>query len=103
MNCSENSPSCRLLLIAVMVSLLLMCGGLGLFFFHQASLMRGQIVQSQRLIADYEGNGAAKVAWFTANLQTFARSNPDMNPLLAKYGLLPGAAQPGAMAPAPKK
>jgi hypothetical protein len=99
MNSSENSPNLRLLLLAVLASLLLMCGGLGLFFLHQSSIMKGQVAQGRALLKDYEANGAVKVAWFTTNLQNFARSNPDLNPILAKYGLLPGAAAPAA----PKK
>lgn len=96
MNPSETSPNLRLLLIAVLASLLLMCGGVGLFFLHQASIMKGQVAQGQALLKDYEANGAVKVAWFTTNLQNFARSYPDVNPILLKYGV-------AAAAPAPKK
>ena len=103
MNCSENSSSCRILLIAVLVSLLLMCGGLGLFFFHQASLMKGQLAQSERLVAEYDANSVAKVNLFVSGLQNFARSNPDMNPILAKYGLLPGQGQQSPIAVPSKK
>jgi len=103
MNLSDNSPNFRLLLLAVLASLLLMCGGLGLFFLHQSSIMKGQVAQGRALVKDYEANGAAKVVWFTTNLQTFARNYTDINPILAKYGLTPAAAAPGAIAPAPKK
>ena len=104
MNCSENSSSCRLLLIAVLASLLLMCGGLGLFFLHQASLMKAQVVQSRKMIAEHEAGAAAKVTWFVTNLQNYSRSNPEMAGILAKYGLTPGGTQTGLLAaPAPKK
>jgi hypothetical protein len=102
MNCSDESSNCQLWLIAVLTSLLLMCGGLGLFFFHQASLMKGQVVQCGRIIAEYDSNSVAKVNGFVAGLQALSRNNPDLLPILAKYNLQPGAQQ-SPIAPASKK
>ena len=93
MNCSENSSNCQLGLIAVLTSLLLMCGGIGLFFFHQASMLKGQVNQCERIVAEYNSTSVAKVNTFVSGLQNLSRSNPELLAILSKYGLQPGAAQ----------
>jgi hypothetical protein len=42
------------------------------------------------------------VSTFITRLQDFARSHPDINPILDKYGIRPAAAAP-APAPSPAK
>lgn len=99
MDCSEKSSNCRVLLIAVLASLLLMCGGLGLFFFHQASVLKIQVYQAERVITDYDVNGVARVNMLVSGLQNLAKNNPELNAILTKYALQPGAPQPAPIAP----
>ena len=88
--------------LAVLGSLLLMCSGLGLLFLHQASQLKGQVIQAERLVANYNTNVLPRVTAFVNNLQAFSKSNPDFLPILTKYGLQPGGAS-AAPAPASKK
>ena len=90
------------MVLAVLGSLLLMCAGLGLLFLHQASQLKGQVIQSERLVANYNTNVLPRINVFVKNLQAFSKSNPDILPILTKFGLQPGAA-PAAPAPASKK
>jgi len=88
--------------LAVLVSLLLMCAGLGLMFLHQASQLKTQVIQSERIVANYNTNVVPRINVFVKNLQAFSKNNPDFLPILAKYGLQPGA-QPAPAPAAPKK
>lgn len=101
MDSSENCQSCRTLLLAVLTSLLLMCGGIGLYMFHQASMMRVQLTQQQRFISDFTQNAVPKGNKFISGLQAFAKTYPDFAPILVKYNLQTAA--PAVSAPAPKK
>ena len=96
MNSSDNSGPCRLTLIAVLLSLTLMCAGLGLFLLHQASAIRVQVLQAQSVVAGHDKNFEPTAKRFIANLQAFSKNNSDLLPILTKYNLQPGA-------PAPKK
>jgi hypothetical protein len=82
-------------LLAAMVC---MAAALTMFFYHQARILNRQVAEGERLVDDYNSNAAPKIQWFVEHLQAFAKTNPDLNPILAKYNLLPPA---GPVAPAP--
>jgi hypothetical protein len=81
----------------ILVALLLMTVGLGIFFLRQATGLQKQVAQSQKFIAEYNQNIAGPGTRLIVNLQAFAKSNPDFAPILAKYQLggvtLDGAAK----------
>jgi hypothetical protein len=87
-----------MLLCAVLVSLLLMCGGLGLQYLHQAQILKQQVSQSRLAVQLYNTNVLPRLSVFVQNLQAFSKNNPDFTPVLARHGLLPGA-QPAPAAP----
>ena len=87
------------MLLAVLFSLLLMCSGLGIYMFHQASMMKVQVVQQQRFVTDFNKNAVPTGNKFISGLQAFAKTYPDFNPILIKYNLQAVAAP----AAAPKK
>lgn len=86
------------MLPAVLFSLLLMCAGLGVFMLHQARVLKVQVAQGEQRLAAFNGNFTPTAKRFVAELQVFARNNPDFLPVLAKYNLQP-AAQPAPAAP----
>lgn len=96
MNDSDNCQSCRVLLVAVLFSLLLLCAGLGLTYLRQAAQMKMQVVQSERVVQAYNTNVLPRINSFVKNLQLFSKSNPDFGPILTKYGLQPGASPAAA-------
>ncbi|MFM2294563.1 MAG: hypothetical protein RLZZ350_976 [Verrucomicrobiota bacterium] len=71
----------------ILVALLLMTVGLGIFFLRQATALRKQVEQSQKFVAEYNQNVAGPGTRLIGNLQAFAKSNPDLAPILAKYQL----------------
>jgi len=81
-----------MLCAAVLCSLLLLCAGLGLSYFRQASQLKSQLVQSERMVSNYNTNVLPRINVFIKNLQAFSKSNPDILPILTKYGQQPGAA-----------
>jgi hypothetical protein len=84
---------------SLLASMVCLAAALTMFFYHQARSLNRQVAEGERLINDYNSNAAPKIGWFVENLQAFAKTNPDLNPILAKYNLLPA---PGPVAPAPR-
>ena len=54
--------------------------------------MKSQVIQSERMVANYNTNVLPRISVFVKNLQAFSKSNPDILPILTKYGQQPGAA-----------
>jgi len=106
----DQLASLRKIFVGLLIATLLVGGALGLFLLRQVFAMNRQVVEAKRFVADFQTNALPKMNWFVANLQAFAKTNTDFNPILAKYNLLPTnsaapaatkAAAPGP--PAPKK
>src|SRR5215831_13708073 len=97
-------PQVRSLRGTVTMLLIACCclgAGLALYLYRQVTQLNVQVVEAKRTIDDYQTNALPRIKWFVGNLQAFAKTNADFNPILAKYGLLPtNAANPAAAAPA---
>ncbi len=74
---------------ALLVAMLWLSASFGLYLYHQVRQMQRQVAESKRLLADYQTNALPRINWFMSSLQTFSKTNPDFNPVLAKYNLLP--------------
>ncbi len=104
---SASNQSCRITQIVLLVSLLMMGAGNGLFMWNEIRQKNLEVTLGRKIVTDYQVNKEPKIKDFLSSLQTFARSNPDFNPILQKYNLLnvqiPAASAAPAAAPAPKK
>jgi len=106
-NLRNDLKSLRYITTLLLVSLVCLAMGLTMFLYRQARGLNRQVAEAKRSIDDYNSNAAPRIQWFVGNLQAFARTNPDINPVLAKYNLLPApspvapSARPVAPAPAP--
>jgi len=99
--------SLQRLCVGLLISNLLIGGALGLFLLRQVFALNRQVVEVNRFVENYKTNAMPQVGWFISNLQAFAKTNTDFNPILAKYNLLPAtsaapAAPAAPIAPAPK-
>jgi hypothetical protein len=104
MDDQDNSSQSSLTVMAVLLALLLMGAGVGMFLLRQVRLINLQVVQAKQAVADYQTNALPKIKVFIANLEVFAKNNPDFAPILARYKQLSTrAANPTAAAVAPKK
>lgn len=95
----DQLRSLRMLLAALLAAMLCFGGALMLYLYRQVSMLNRQVTENTRLVNEFQTNTLPKINWFFNSLQTFARTNPDFNSVLAKYNLLPGPAS----APAPSK
>jgi hypothetical protein len=77
--------SLRTLLDILTVALVILSGSLNIFLLRQVSMVRNEIEERRRFIADYERNNVPIMNDFVLKLQAFAKTNPDFAPILAKY------------------
>jgi hypothetical protein len=101
--------SLRRLCAWLLISNLLIGGALGLYLLRQVFVVNRQVAEFKRFVDDYKVNALPHVSSLVSNLQAFAKTNPDFNPILAKYNLLPNntpaarqAIPPAPSTPAPK-
>ena len=85
----EQVRSLRTLTNGLLVAILCLGLGLALYLYRQVTQLNGQVTEAKRVIAEYQTNALPRIKWFVGSLQNFAKTNPDFNPVLAKYGLLP--------------
>ena len=94
-----------LMMPALLAAVLCLGGAWFLYLYRQVANLNRQVTESARIVSEFQTNSLPKINWFFENLQAFAKTNPDFNPILAKYNLLPppGAptASPGARPPVP--
>jgi len=74
---------------AALVALIILSLGVSLFILKQMRLLRAQLVEQRpavsRLIADYQKNSEPLIRKFTSEMDRFAVSNRDFQPILEKY------------------
>ena len=88
----------RGLLLGVVTVLIILSASVNLFLLRQASMARGQLAENQKSIDDYDHHLLPNVQDFWGKLNAFAKSNPDLAPILGKYnfqGATPAPAAPG--------
>jgi hypothetical protein len=90
------------------VTMLLIAGcclgaGATLFLYRQASIVSLQVTESKRAIVDYESNSWPRIRIFLGNLQGYAKTDPEFNKVLIKYGVGLTNASPAIPVPAQKK
>jgi hypothetical protein len=84
-----------------LILLLVVSATMTIFFLRQVSLARKDRDALRPLIADYQTNAIPALNDFTAKLREYAKTHPDVVPLLAKYGVVQASNAP-APATAPK-
>lgn len=97
---TENPQPCRTQKLLILLSILMVTAGFGWFMLGQLFMISGQSSQADFIVTEYRTNGLPAINKFVDNLRTFARTNPDFNPILARYNLL---SAPPAAPVAPKK
>lgn len=100
---SDNPQSSRTLQIALLLSLLMMGTGSGLFLWNDVRQKNMEVALGRKIMGEFQTNNEPKIHEFITNLQNFAKANPDFAPILAKYNLLPGQNAAPAQAAQPKK
>ncbi|SRR6266496_3780735 len=102
----EQIRTLRSLLVAALLALLLLSVGVDAFLFIQDHLVRrdlNSLSAAKDAIREFETGKKPLINSFISQLQAYAQSHPDFNPILEKYGIKtpPPSASP-ALAPKPK-
>jgi hypothetical protein len=94
----DELRSLRSLFSTAAMALLLLSFGINAYLYYQDRILRKELDAAKRLAQEFETVRRPMISTFLNRLQDFARSHPDINPLLAKYGIGPA---PSAPAPQP--
>ena len=81
----------RSLFSAATMALLLLSFGINAFLYYQDRILRKELDAAKKMAQEFETVKRPIVSSFITRLQDFARSNPDINPILEKYGIRPAA------------
>ena len=92
----------RSLFSAAALALLLLSFCINAYLYYQDRILRKELGAAKKMVREFETVRRPMVNTFITRLQEFARSHPDINPLLNKYGIKPAASAP-APAPSPAK
>lgn len=102
MNSDSNSEisALRNQVFILLVALIVVSGTLTVYLYRQASVMGKDINASNQLIANVN-QSQTLIVTFANQLAAYAKTHPDIQPLLAKYGIGPNGIPAGAPAAAP--
>src|SRR6266404_2881214 len=81
----EQLQAMRSVLMLLLVAMTCMSAWLSLFLYRQVVNTNRQVVEAKRVIDEFQTNALPQINWFVSNLQAFAKTNADFNPILAKY------------------
>jgi len=105
----QQLESLRKLMAVALLVVLVIGVSLAGYLWGQKRIIHRQLAESQKLVDDYERVTAPFLSNFVINLQVYARTHPDINPIMDKYSLwqavtnVPAPAIPPAPpTPAPK-
>jgi hypothetical protein len=100
MNSDINSEisALRNQLFKLLVALIVVSGTLTVYLYRQASMTGKDLTAANQLIANVNQNQKVIIS-FANQLAVYSKTHPDIQPLLAKYGIGPN----GIAAPTPKK
>lgn len=95
----DTCASLRHQLNSALILLLVVSSTMTIFFLRQVTLARKDRDTIRPGIVEYQQNGVPALNEFTASLREFAKSNPDVVPILAKYGVVQVSNAPAPAAP----
>jgi hypothetical protein len=94
--------SLRTLIHTVLVILLVLTWSVNIFLLKQLSLVRNEVDERQRFVAEYEKNTVPLMSEFLIRLQGFTKTNPDFTNILHKYWMPTNALAAAPVSPQSK-
>ena len=92
----------RSLFSAATMALILLSFAINAYLYYQDRILRRELDTAKKMAQEFETVKRPIINTFITRLQDFARSHPDINPILDKYGIRPAASAPPP-APSPAK
>jgi hypothetical protein len=100
----ETCACLRHQLNSVLILLLVVSSTITIFFLRQVTLARKDRDSIRAGVVEYQQNGIPALNEFTAKLREFAKTHPDVVPILTRYGVVQVSnTAPPTAAPAPGK
>ncbi|MHB8521504.1 MAG: hypothetical protein ACYDH9_12205 [Limisphaerales bacterium] len=79
----------RVQFLAVLLTLVILCGSLNIYLLRQVSLVRRDLEANrpvvEKIVAEYVRSGEPTIKDFLNKLEVFSKTHPDFRPILAKY------------------
>ncbi len=101
----EPYEALRKLFVATLLALIILSGGLNIFFLRQMIFVRKDLdvvrPQVSQLLANYQATEDPQIKTFINSLIGYGRTHPDFLPILVKYKVVPDTTAPRMTAPAP--
>jgi hypothetical protein len=91
--------SLRTLIETVLVILLVLTWSVNMYLLKQLSLVRNEVEERQRFIADYKKNTEPLMGEFLTRLKEFTKTNPEFTNILYKYWMPTNAPAPAPLSP----
>lgn len=88
-NLQAQVDSLRKLLVVTLVVLFVFSGAINLYLLRQVITVRKALAAEKATIDQFTKVELPNIEAFTSALQTFAKTHPDLNPILARYNLAP--------------
>ena len=90
----EEVRTLRSLFSASAMALILLSFAINAFLYYQDRIARRELQAARKMAQEFETVKRPVIGTFVNRLQEFARSHPDINPILDKYGINPAASAP---------
>ena len=84
----ETCAALRHQLNSALILLLLVSATITVFFLRQSTLARKDRDFLSQTVAEYNANAVPALNDFTGKLREYAKTHPDVVPILAKYGVV---------------
>ncbi len=88
-NIQQQVDSLRKLFTITLVVLCVLSGAVNLYLLRQVVTVRKALTSEQARIDQFTKNELPNIDKFKGSLQAFAKTHPDLNPILARYNLAP--------------
>ena len=96
----EQYESLRHLVVSVLILVIVVSGTLNIFFLRQVRDVRRDLArirpQATQIMNSYQKTESPMMQAILNRFTEYGRTHPDYAPVLAKYGIKPGAATGGA-------
>ena len=85
----EQLDSLRKMLTITLVILIVFSGAVNLYLLAQVRTVNKELNREQAIVDGYTRNELPNINNFISQLKEFSKTHPDINPVLAKYNLVP--------------
>ncbi|MDB6029208.1 MAG: hypothetical protein JWM68_5431 [Verrucomicrobiales bacterium] len=83
----EQLDVLKKMLMTTLVVVIVFSGAVNLYLLAQVRTVNKELTREQLILDQYNQNELPNISAFLSNLKEYAKTHPDINPILAKYHL----------------